>query len=223
MKPAKRLYFVDFDRTVFRTSEHFKDFCEVVKEKFNIDVDELAKHERDMTQNPGVYSPLDDLRYSGHSDDLIDRINSTVREELVERKKDYLYDDVMEFFTTQRSRGNHVVLITVGTHEYQEHKRILVPALINLPMIITREPKGRVIKEKLGVYEDQVALNYHGALYEADKAILIDDRAGTFDKEMPKTDRLELYRMVRGDSPYDETTPEGVKEITSLTELDEPS
>lgn len=217
----KTIVLLDLDRTSFRTDQHFDDFCALIERRFSINVNQLKEHEHRITEKPGPYSPIDDIRYS--EDITVDPIEvlEAANNELKMNGVDYLFSDVKPFIEWHKSRGNQIVLITVGTHEYQEHKRSLVPLLQEFPIIITRDTKAHVLQKHLDFGQNEgVQLTVDGQTYAGDEALLIDDRAGTFKDEMPSDERLKCVRIKRADAEHSDTpTPAGIREITSLTQL----
>ncbi len=211
---------LDLDRTSFRTDQHFDDFCEMLSRKFSIQADKLKEHEHRISAKPGPYSPLDDIRYS---DDIsVDPIEviKVANEELKNNNVNYLFDDVEPFLDWNKERGNPVVLITVGTKEYQDHKISLVPRLNDYPLIITQYSKSKILNESLSFLEDRVELNFDDINISAEKVMLIDDRAGTFKDSMPTDPRMKLIRIKRLEAEHSDTpTPAGIREITTLREL----
>ncbi len=218
----KTLVLLDLDRTSFRTDQHFDDFCDLIARKFSIEVSQLREHEHRITEKPGPYSPIDDIRYSQDLEVDPLEVISTANSELGRNGVNYLFDDVAPFLQWHKDQGNQVVLITVGTHEYQEHKRSLTPLLQEYPIIITRDTKASVLHKCLHFNPSGSGLTLQNGdiNLSADKAVLIDDRAGTFRDDMPGDDRLELIRIKRADAEHSETpTPHGIREITTLSEL----
>lgn len=216
----KTLIMLDLDRTSFRTDQHFDDFCEMLSRKFSIQADRLKEHEHRISAKPGPYSPLDDIRYS--EDISVDPrdVIKIANDELKNNDVNYLFDDVQPFLAWQQVHGNPVVLITVGTDEYQEHKIFLVPRLSEYPIIITQDSKSKILNEALRFLDDKVELKFNDIDVSADKVILIDDRAGTFKDPMPSDPRLELIRIKRLEAEHSDTpTPAGIREITTLNEL----
>ncbi len=211
---------LDLDRTSFRTDQHFDDFCEMLSRKFSIQADKLKEHEHRISAKPGPYSPLDDIRYS---DDIsVDPIEviKVANEELKNNNVNYLFDDVEPFLDWNKERGNPVVLITVGTKEYQDHKISLVPRLNDYPLIITQYSKSKILNESLSFLENKVELNFNDINISAEKVMLIDDRAGTFKDSMPTDPRMKLIRIKRLEAEHSDTpTPAGIREITTLREL----
>ena len=211
---------LDLDRTSFRTDQHFDDFCEMLSRKFSIQADKLKEHEHRISAKPGPYSPLDDIRYS---DDIsVDPIEviKVANEELKNNNVNYLFDDVEPFLDWNKERGNPVVLITVGTKEYQDHKISLVPRLNDYPLIITQYSKSKILNESLSFLENKVELNFNDINISAEKVMLIDERAGTFKDSMPTDPRMKLIRIKRLEAEHSDTpTPAGIREITTLREL----
>ena len=220
---VKTLVLLDLDRTSFKTDEHFKDFCTIISDHFGVDVNVLQEHQHRLTEKPSPYSPLDDIRYDTSVSVDPNEIRAYADVELKNNEKDYLYPDVEPFLKWHQKQGNEIVLITVGTHEYQTHKQSLSEALQQLPMIVTRQSKSKVINEHMQFIENSgVLLRYEGMNIEADRAMLIDDRAGTFKDTLPLPDdpRLDLIRVVRdGAAHSDSPTPANVREIHGLSEL----
>lgn len=216
----KTLVLLDLDRTSFRTDQHFDDFCEILRSKFAIKVDKLKEHEHRISAKPGPYSPLDDIRYSEEITVDPREIIQVANEELKNNNVNYLFDDVEPFLDWHKKRGNPVVLITVGTDEYQEHKRSLVPRLSEYPMIITQNSKSKILNESLIFLDNKVELRFHDIEISSEKVVLIDDRAGTFKDQIPNDPRLELIRIKRIEAEHSDTpTPAGIREITSLRQL----
>ena len=219
----KTLVLLDLDRTAFKTDEHFRDFCAIISTQFNIDVNQLREREHRITEKPGPYSPIDDIRYNESIQVEPSEVISFVSHKMKDDNKNYLYPDVIPFLKWHAEQNNPVVVITVGTHEYQTLKLSLADELAGFPRIITRESKARVLTDSLHFIENGgVLLKTDEFNIEADNAILIDDRAGTFKDVIPMPDdsRLELVRIKRQDAAHSETeTPEDIREIKALTEL----
>lgn len=215
-----KLYLLDLDRTAFKTDEHFADFCEVLKTEFGIDADVLKQHEHQLQAKPSPYSPIDDLRYSQIDVDE-EKIKEVALAKLSSNQKNYLYEDVQDFINKVQANGDHVVLVTVGTHEYQQHKLKLCPALDHLPVLITREPKSKLLGEVMNLSDpNKVVFHAPDKILEASEVFLIDDRAGTFDNDMPVDSRFHPVRIVRQDAAYsDQPTPSGVRQISKLSEI----
>jgi len=213
---------LDLDYTAFRTDIHFRDFCNVMKDSFDIDVDTIKEHEHRITEKPAPYSPLDDIRYNPADSELdVREILRIAEDKLKTNGLDYLYEDVKPFLQEQMTAGNRIVLITVGTHEYQQHKQRLAPSLQELPMLVTRDTKANLLHRSLSSdSEGRISLSSPEiSVTEAEEVVLIDDRAGTFKEPMPKLERLSLVRLRRPGVPHSETpTPAGIREITSLNE-----
>ena len=219
----KTLVLLDLDRTAFKTDQHFDDFCAVISDKFGIDASKLKEKEHRLTKKPGPYSPVDDIRYDESIEVEPGEVLRVAGEELSSNLQDYLFEDVVPFLEWQKQQGNQVVLITVGTHEYQTHKVNLADELIQYPLIITRDSKSNVLTNHLRFIENGgVILQMEDITVEADNAVLIDDRAATFTDAipMPNDSRLKLVRIRRDGVEYSENkTPEGVSEIKTLAEL----
>jgi|GEM_PF-4954152 len=214
------LYLLDLDRTVFKTDEHFADFCEVLKEKFGIDPSVLREHEHRLQQNPSPYSPLDDIRYSDEIDLDPEEVKSLATENLLAKGKDYVYPDAADFIRKLTQGGDRVVLVTVGTHEYQQHKVTLSSLLQNLPLIVTREAKSKLFAKILQFGEQKTVLESESLKIEADRIYFVDDRAGTFDGKLPTDNRFMPIRLVRQDAAYsNQPTPSGIREINSFNEI----
>lgn len=217
------LVLLDLDRTAFKTDLHFSDFCSLIAEEFGISADQLKEREHKLTKKPGPYSPIDDIRYNESINVDSNEVLTVVSKKLQDKATNYLFDDVLDFFEWSKQKGNPIVLITVGTHEYQTHKQQLIRDLSDLPIIITRDTKANELKNRLNFIEgDGVLLTGDDFSIKADRAMLIDDRSGTFaDTDvMPSDKRLELIRIRRkGVEYYEDPTPKGIREIEKLTDL----
>ena len=216
------LVLLDLDRTAFKTDAHFSDFCELIAKDFGIKAEQLKEREHKLTKKPGPYSPIDDIRYNESINVDSSEVLAAINEKLQPNANNYLFPDVLEFIAWNKQKGNPIVLITVGTHEYQTHKQQLIEALKNLPIIITRDTKANELKKRLSFDQDGVRIDGDDFSVRADQAMLIDDRSGTFaDTDvMPADERLELIRIRRKDvAYYEDPTPAGVREIEKLTDL----
>lgn len=192
------LYILDLDRTIFNTDQHFHDFCEILSSEFDIDPTVILTHEKNITKTPGPYSPLDDIRYSLglniSAEDIIEKENKL----LSAAPNKYIYPDALEFIENVKNQDNvKVIIATVGTHEYQLHKRLISPVLHNIDMMITARPKSHLFADTLTFLPDCIEVKYESVEEYAKRIIFVDDRAGTFDGQLPKDDRFRSFMIKR--------------------------
>ncbi|MBP6880329.1 hypothetical protein KBC31_01725 [Candidatus Saccharibacteria bacterium] len=198
-KPVKpRLILLDMDRTIFDTDQHFTDFTDITAREYGLDASLLRNHEHQLTKNPGPYSPIDDIRYNNILPGVdANQLLENIEKQMLANDHDYLYPDVAEFIVRQQKQGNEVVIVTVGTHEYQLHKQRLSPELHALPIMVTRRTKSELLGAALEFKQDYIKLWYEGISVRAEKVTLVDDRTGTFDGKLPTDARFDGYLLKR--------------------------
>lgn len=216
------LYILDLDRTIFDTDQHFHDFCEVLKVEFDINPVPILMHEKSITKTPGPYSPLDDIRYnleiSISPEEIIEKENSL----LASSSNKYLYSDAIVFLEKiKQQKNSKIIIATVGTHEYQMHKRHISPALHGIDMMITSRPKSQLFAESLTFLPDIIEVNHESVQEYAKSIIFVDDRAGTFDGNLPDDHRFQSFRIIRPlkDRYSEQTSQPSVPKIKELPEI----
>jgi len=198
-KPVKpRLILLDMDRTIFDTDQHFTDFTDIAAKEYGLDASLLRNHEHQLTKQPGPYSPVDDIRYNNLLPGVdANQLLENIEKQMLANDHDYLYPDVAEFIAGQQEQGNEVVIVTVGTHEYQLHKQRLSSELQSLPIMVTRRAKSELLGAALEFKSEYIKLWYEGIIARAERVTLVDDRTGTFDGRLPKDSRFSGYLLKR--------------------------
>ena len=219
---SPRLILLDMDRTIFDTDQHFTDFTEIVAREYGLSASQLRNHEHQLTKNPGPYSPIDDIRYNNLLPGVdVGELFENIEQQMISNDHNYLYPDVTEFIGKQQEQGNEVVIVTVGTHEYQLHKQRLCTEIIDLPIMVTRRPKSELLGAALEFKPDYIKLWYEGISARAQKVTLVDDRTGTFDGKLPTDSRFSGYLIKRPGIGHVESLSDQqqVQEISALSQI----
>ena len=203
-----KLYYLDFDRTLFNNHEFFQDFSTILAAYFEINGDELhrmaTKHNQVRTSAKGIFSAFDMIREEYPQIQIAD-VKRIATQELADRT--YLFADVERTLKIIDAAKDDIHIVTVGTDEYQRFKFEFAPKLKYYPLTITQESKGKCL------------LQFKEQFLQYDDVVLVDDRGDTFDEDFRELG-IKGVRLNRVDSTYsDKPTPPDIKEIATLIEL----
>ncbi|MDF2460977.1 MAG: hypothetical protein K0S68_380 [Candidatus Saccharibacteria bacterium] len=211
---AKRLYLLDFDRTIFDNHRFINDVVDFLKNDRGLDIERFhATFDQFVDHDHGGYDPhAHHQELLGISPDELDRI---LRKGLGGR--DYAFPDAAAWIKARDPERDHVVVITVGRPRYQAIKFHHTPVVKDLRKIVVRTNKGAVLRHHLTQGAGEYGLDFLDQHY--DSISLIDDSAETFTALGP-TDRISGIRIARPGEKYsDIPTPPFVRHITSFGDL----
>jgi len=204
----EQLVILDFDSTLFSVEKFIEDLPKVIEEQCSIPAERYHATYQGAKKASGSYSIYDHITLLGVSVAEAERI-------LVPAffKNDYAYPGLKE--TLERfKKSADLVIWTLGHPRFQQFKRSLIPHLADIPFLADEASKVNFSKE-ITLKVDHAL--YHGHSYK--KIVMIDDRPRNFLSNPPLYMRQIRVRYPGGRySAID--TPQGVEEVTSLTEIE---
>jgi hypothetical protein len=212
---SKRLYLLDFDRTLFDTHRFFEDTKAALARTHRLDLDEFtATWQAYIEPSSGGY----DLHR--HHQDLLgltpDELDQVITEEL--GHTNYLFEDAKQWLSRHtQAPDEELIIITMGRPRYQKLKFTHAQDVSPLRKLVVQTNKGAIIRRHLNEGAGEYGLDFLDAHY--DSITLIDDSAETF-TALGETDRISGIRIARPGEKYsDIPTPPHVRHITSFGDL----
>jgi hypothetical protein len=211
----KRLYLVDFDRSLFDTARFQADLFRAVT---GGDQNRQAKFESDIPQYSDPATGFYDffkhaVAFTGLSHAQLD-----AQLEAGLRDPDYSFPDARRWVGAPRAAGEQIVILTVGGPDYQNLKFKHAPGLSRLPHHIINANKSALLAKALwGQHRPPYTVKYAPGRF--DEIILIDDVA-THLQHLPALPGISGIHLVRPDGKYSHIpAPSGIRTITNLGEL----
>jgi hypothetical protein len=212
---SKRLYLLDFDRTLFDNHRFFEDFKSALNRTHKLDLGEFTRTwEAYYEPEAGGYNP------HRHHQDLLgltpDELDEVITSEL--GHTNYLFPDARQWLSRHMPNPDEdLIVVTMGHPRYQKLKFSHTPDIKPLRKVVVRTNKGAIIRRHLNEGAGEYGLDFLDQHYES--ISLIDDSADTF-TALGQTDRISGIRIARPGEKYsDIPTPPYVRHITSFGDL----
>ena len=208
----KRLYLIDFDRTLFDTASFQVDLFRALTQG-------NSESEATFVKTIPDYSNPDTGFY-----DFFEHASSHTglnREQILARVEKHLAHDYT-FPDAPACLNNHVndqiVIVTVGGKGYQELKFRHSPSLKHMPRHVISGNKGRLLTKELAI-QTRPPYSISLAPGSFDEIILVDD-VPVHLEHMPVLRDVSGIRLVRDGGKYSHLpSPAGVRTIRNLGEL----
>ncbi|MDB5178452.1 MAG: hypothetical protein JWN01_395 [Patescibacteria group bacterium] len=211
---TRRLYILDFDRTVFDTDCFIADTKILFRHALGI-----SARDFDATQNLYIEPNTKYYNFHGHIESLAGigqhDLDQLITSQL--RDRDYLYPDSAAWLATRDPLTDTVIIMTVGRPPFQQLKFNYAKAIDGLRKIIVPKNKGELIREHILDQPEIGDLNLTLNLY--DRVYLVDDSPETF-TGLGKINGVKGLRIVRPDGKYRHIpTPPSAQQITNFGDL----
>ncbi len=171
---ARRLYILDFDRTIFDTLLFYTDIASVMQAKHDLDLDLFKQtYEQFFDAESGGYD------IHAHHTNFVgitaDEFDDVITNNLAGR--DYRFADAAVWMD-RRDPSDDLIIITMGIPRYQKLKFAHCSGLDGLTKVIVPSNKGALLRRHLEGEDTSHNLSF---LDKPDRQLLlIDDSAETF-------------------------------------------
>lgn len=210
----KRLYLVDFDRSLFDTARFQTDLTRALTEGDTAqEAAFVAGIPRYSNSKTGFYDFFEHASATAslHRAQIMERLEAGIPE------PDYTFDDAREW--ASRHQGRHdIVILSVGGADYQALKFKYAPSLGHLPRHVIRENKSLLLQEDLaGSSTPPYSIRFAPGRF--DEIVLIDDLA-THLQHLPGLPGISGIHLARAGGKYSHLpAPANMKTIRNLGEL----
>lgn len=210
----RRLFLLDFDRTIFDTKRFSTDIMHALQAKYSLDPIEFERTYTDyFDPETGGYDP------HAHHNKLLgitpDELDSVVSHSLSGR--DYRFPDAASWMDDRDYSRDDCVIITMGRPRYQALKFAHCSGIVHIEKIVMPRNKGIAVRNHLHHIPQTPDLSILDGEYE--QILLIDDSADTF-TALGDEPKITGIRLCRAGEKYSQIpSPPHVRQINSFGDL----
>jgi hypothetical protein len=211
----KRLYLADFDRSLFDTARFQNDlFRKFTSGDSARETEFIAAIPSFSDPATGFYDFFEHAgAYTGMTrSQIIEHIKATIPD------PDYTFPDSREWVARQRESDDAIVILTVGSRDYQNLKFTYAPSLGHLPYNVINANKSQFLHAELaGRQVPPYSVSFTPGSF--DEIILIDDSAVHL-QHLPSSAGILGIHLVRPGGKYSHlSAPPGMRTISNLGEI----